>query len=142
MKVKDVMTRDIEYVHSGDSIKTAAQKMEELNVGVLPVIASDEVFGIITDRDIVVRSTAKGLDPEKHKVMEALSENIVSCNEDDDITAVANLMEEKQIRRVIVKDKDAKVTGIVSLGDLAVNVEKETSGEILKEVSEPAEPAR
>jgi CBS domain-containing protein len=116
--------------------------MQKLNVGALPVIVGEEVVGIITDRDIVIRSVAQGLDPEKHKVMEAVSENIFSCKEEDDIKVAAKLMEDQQIRRVVVKNREEKVIGIVSLGDLAVNIQKEMAGEVLKKVSEPSEPAR
>ena len=141
MQAKDVMTRQIEGVRSDGSIQQAAAKMEELNVGALPVIAADEVVGMITDRDIVVRSVAQGLDPEKHKVMEAATEGVISCNEEDDVSIVVKLMEDNQIRRVLVKD-NGKVTGIISLGDLAVQIQKDKAGEALKEVSEPSEPDR
>ena len=142
MKVKNVMTPHVEFVHSDDSIKQAAVKMKKLNVGALPVILADEAVGVLTDRDIVIRSVAQGLDPEKHKVMEAISEGILSCQEEDDIKAIVDLMADKQIRRVVVKDKEAKVTGIVSLGDLAIHIQKETAGEVLEKISEPSEPAR
>ena len=141
MQAKDVMTRQVEGVRSDDSIQQAAAKMEELNVGALPVIAADEVVGMITDRDIVIRSVAQGLDPEKHKVMETATEGVVSCNEEDDVSIVVKLMEDNQIRRVLVKD-NGKVTGIISLGDLAVQIQKDKAGEALKEVSEPSEPER
>ena len=141
MRVKELMTPRIEFVHSDDTIQQAANKMEQFDVGALPVIVGDEVVGMITDRDIVIRSVSHGLDPEKHKVMEAVSEGVVSCKEDDDIKTVADLMEDKQIRRVVVKDREGKVTGIVSLGDLALNIQKETAGEVLKKVSEPSAPA-
>lgn len=142
MKVKQVMTRDVEFVDSNDSIKQAAEKMKELNVGALPVKIGDEIVGMLTDRDIVIRSVAQGLDPEKHKIIEAFSEGVITCKEDDDIKDGAQLMEDKQIRRLIVTDSKGKMTGIVSLGDLAVNVEKEMAGEVLKKVSEPSEPER
>ncbi len=142
MKVKQVMTRDVEFVDSNDSIKQAAEKMKELNVGVLPVKIGDEIVGMVTDRDIVIRSVAQGLDPEKHKIIDAFSEGVITCKEDDDIKDGAQLMEDKQIRRLIVMDSKGKMTGIVSLGDLAVNVEKEMAGEVLKKVSEPSEPER
>lgn len=141
MKVREIMTPDVEFVSSEDSVKTAAQKMEALNVGALPVKIGEEAFGMITDRDIVVRTVAQGLDPEKHKVMESASEGIVSCNEDDDVEKALKLMEDKQIRRLIV-EKDQKVRGILSLGDLAVKVQNQAAGEALKEVSQPAKPAR
>ncbi|MFO7784375.1 MAG: CBS domain-containing protein [Thermodesulfobacteriota bacterium] len=142
MKVHEVMTPNIKFVHPDDSIQKAAEKMKDINIGALPVTAGDEVVGIMTDRDIVIRSTAQGLDPEKHKVVEVVTQSIISVNEEDDIKTVADLMEDKQIRRVLVKNKEGKVTGIVSLGDLAVNIKTKLAGEILKEVSEPAEPAR
>jgi len=142
MKVKEVMTRDVEFIDSNDSIKQAAEKMKKLNIGVLPVKTGDEMVGIITDRDIVVRSVAQGLDPEKHKIIEAFSEGVIACKEEDDIKEVAQLMEDRQIRRVVVKDDQEKVTGIVSLGDLAVNIANKLVGEVLKEVSEPSEPIR
>lgn len=142
MKVKEVMTPNVEFVDSNDSIKQAAEKMKELNVGALPVKTADEIVGMLTDRDIVVRSVAQGLDPEKHKVIEAFSEGIIACKEEDDIKDVAQLMEDRQIRRVVVKDNQEKVTGIVSLGDLAVNIENRMVGEVLKEVSKPSQPER
>lgn len=141
MKVQEVMTPNIEYIKSDDSIKKAAEKMKNIDIGVLPVTAGDEVIGIMTDRDIVIRSTAQGLDPEKHMVMEVLTTGVTSVKEEDDIKEAADLMEDKQIRRVLVKDKEGKVTGIVSLGDLAVHIKNKLAGEVLKEVSEPAEPA-
>lgn len=142
MKVKEVMTRDVEFVDSNDSIRQAAETMKELNVGILPVKTGDEIVGMLTDRDIVVRSVAQGLDPEKHKIIEAFSEGVIACKEEDDIKHVVQLMEDRQIRRVVVKDNQEKVTGIVSLGDLAVNIEDKLVGEVLKEVSEPSEPER
>ena len=138
MKVKDVKTSKVEFVRSEDSIKHAAQKMEELDVGALPVVVGNDVIGMITDRDIVIRAVAQGLDPEKHKVVDALSEGVISCKEEDDVQAVVNLMEDKQVRRIVVRDEAQNVTGIVSLGDLAVNIQKDIAAEALKGVSQPA----
>ncbi len=142
MKVKELMTRDVEFVDTNDFIKQAADKMKALNVGVLPVKTGDEIVGMLTDRDIVVRSVAQGLDPAKHKVIEALSEGVISCNEEDDIKAVAQLMGERQIRRLVVRDNQDKVVGIVSLGDVALKMANSLVGEVLKEVSEPSEAER
>jgi CBS domain-containing protein len=142
MKVKEIMTPNIEFVSANDTIKKAAEKMKTLNVGAMPVGAEDEAVGIITDRDIVIRSTARGLDPEKHKVMEAVTEHPVTADEEDDINTIVDLMEKNQIRRVIIKDREGKVTGIVSLGDLAVHLQKELAGEVLEKISEPSKPAR
>jgi CBS domain-containing protein len=136
------MTPQVEFLHSDQTIREAAEKMKQLNVGVVPVVAGGEAVGIVTDRDIVLRSVAQGLDPEKHKIMEAVSGPVISCKEDDDVAVAAGLMEDNQIRRVLVRDNDGKLTGIASLGDLAVNLQEGKAGEILREVSEPAEPVR
>jgi len=141
MLVKEVMTPQVQFVRSDDTIQQAAARMKELNIGAIPVIAGNEAVGMVTDRDIVLRSVAQGLDPEKHKILEVVSEGIISCNEDNEVKTAAGLMEEHQIRRLLVKDNAGKETGIVSLGDLAVNTEQQMSGEVLKKVSEPCEPA-
>jgi CBS domain-containing protein len=127
MKVKEAMRPHVEFVRSSDTIKQAAEKMKEQNTGALLVILGEEAVGILTDRDIVLRSAAQGLDPEKHTIIEVFSEGIVSCREEDDISVVVDLMQEKQIRRVIVKDKEGKVVGIISLDDLAAKIQREAS---------------
>ncbi len=142
MKAKELMTPNIEFIGSDVAIKDAAKKMKELDVGALPVNIGDETVGMITDRDIVIRAVAQGFDPEKHKVREAVSEGIISCNEDDEIETIADLMEDQQIRRILVKDAGGKITGIISLGDLAVKIQNEKTGEVLKKVSEPAQRVR
>lgn len=138
MKVKEIETPKVAFVRSDDSIKQAALKMEELGVGALPVVVGEDVVGMLTDRDIVIRTVAQGLDAETHKVADAFTEGVVSCKEADDVGTVVDLMEKEQVRRVVVKDEQQNVTGIVSLGDLAVNIQKEMAGEALKGVSQPA----
>jgi len=137
MKVKEIKTPKVAFVRSDDSIKQAALKMEELGVGALPVVVGEDVVGMLTDRDIVIRTVAQGLDAETHKVADAFTEGVVSCKEGDDVGTVVDLMEKEQVRRVVVKDEQQNVTGIVSLGDLALNIQKEMAGEALKGVSQP-----
>jgi CBS domain-containing protein len=137
MKVREMMTQKVEFINADATIQETAEKMKELDVGALPVIISDETVGMITDRDIVVRAVAHGLDPEKSHVSDAITEGVEFCNEADDIKDVARMMENKQIRRVVVKDDQGNVSGIVSLGDLARSVNHELSGEVLEEISEP-----
>ncbi|MEJ2024851.1 MAG: CBS domain-containing protein [Deltaproteobacteria bacterium] len=141
MLVKEVMTPEVQFIRSDDTIKQAATRMGQLSIGAIPVIAGDEAVGMLTDRDIVLRSVAQGLDPEKHKVMEVFSKGIKSCNEENDLKTAAGLMQDQQIRRLLVKNNEGKVTGIVSLGDLALNVEHHMSGKVLRKVSEPSVPA-
>ncbi|NLX06591.1 MAG: CBS domain-containing protein, partial [Phycisphaerae bacterium] len=93
----------------------------------------------ITDRDITIRVTAEGLDPTTTSVSEAMTEGVVHCREDESIERAAELMEERQIRRLVVVDEDNRPVGIVSLGDLAVRVHDDRlTGEVTERVSEPA----
>jgi CBS domain-containing protein len=140
MKAVDLMTSNLDSIRTDDSIKKAASEMEKYNIGALPVQRDGKTVGIITDRDIVVRSTAKGFDPEKTKVEKAFSNQIISCNAEDDVETVMDLMEKNQIRRVLVQNQEGKVTGIISLGDIAVSMRKEAAGEVIRKVSEPSEP--
>ena len=137
MKVREMMSSGIDFTHADATIKETAEKMKELDVGAMPVAIGDETVGMITDRDIVVRIVAHGLDPEKSHVSDAITEGVEYCNEEDDIQDVARLMEKQQIRRVVVKDNQGKVSGIVSLGDLARAANHGLSGETLEEVSQP-----
>src|SRR6266478_4882563 len=100
MKVRELMTRDIAVVHPDSTLQEAADRMRQLDVGPLPVCDHDRLVGMITDRDITVRSTAEGLDPWTTQVREAMTPEVISCSEDDDITDAARLMTEKQVRRL------------------------------------------
>jgi len=143
MQLKDVMTRDIEVVHPNATLEEAAAKMDTLDVGPLPVCDGNRLVGMVTDRDITVRATAAGKDPRTTKVREVMTDNVVYCFDDDDTNEAARLMEEQQIRRLVVLDRDKQLVGIVSLGDLAVATQDDQlSGEVLERISEPAEPDR
>ena len=143
MQLREIMTRDVEVVKSDASLKQAASKMKDLNVGLIPVCMGEKLGGILTDRDITVRATAEGRDPLKTKVSDIMSQEVAYCFEDQEIEEAASLMEVKQIRRLPILSRDKKLVGIVSLGDLAVHTgNKQLAGETLKEVSEPATPRR
>ena len=136
MLVKDVMTRHVECVSPDDTIQTAARKMRDLDVGPMPVCGTDgKLAGMLTDRDITVRATADGRAPNDCKVRDVMTPGVVSGE-------VGRTMQDKQIRRLLVLNRDKKLTGIVSLGDLAVDANKRQAGDVLKDVSEPAEPRR
>ena len=142
MRVKDVMSRDVEVVHPEDTLEDAAAKMAALNVGPLPVVTGAEVVGILTDRDITVRATAAGRDPQTTTVEDVMTPSVVSCFEDESISRAAELMEQNQIRRLVVLDRDQKLVGIISLGDVAVNTGDDAlSGEVLERISEPPDPS-
>ena len=138
MLVKEIMTPDVEVVSPGDTLEQAARKMEVLDVGPLPVCEGNRVVGMITDRDITVRATAAGCDPKTTLVSDAMSQDIISCHEDQDVQEAAKVMQEKQIRRLLVLNRANELVGIVSLGDLATEAgDQGQPGEVLKKVSEP-----
>ena len=138
MKIKDVMTRAVETVRPDQSIQEAAAKMKSLDVGPMPVTEGDRLVGMITDRDIVIRAVADGRDTRTTKVRDAMTTDVVCCNEDDDVQAAATKMEKRQIRRLVVVDANQRVSGIVSLGDIAINSDEKMSGRVLEEVSRPS----
>jgi len=144
MQVREVMSRGVECVRPEDSLSTAASRMKELDVGALPVCGdNDRLVGMITDRDITVRGTAGGCDPTATRVQDVMTPDVVYCFEDDLLDAAVRKMEENQIRRLVVLNRDRRLVGIVSLGDLAVKGgEEELSHEALEGVSEPAQPRR
>jgi CBS domain-containing protein len=141
MQLREIMTTDVECVTPETTLREAAEKMRQLDVGALPVCDNDRLVGMITDRDIVVRALADGHDPRTTMVRETMTEGVDYCFEGDDVSAAAGKMQERQVRRLAVLDSDKRLVGIVSLGDLAVRTgDDERSGETLEEISEPAKP--
>lgn len=139
MKLKDIMTREVEIVHPDDSLQTAAQKMRYRDVGFLPVCDGERLIGVLTDRDIALRATANGVDPRTSLSRDWFTTPVVYCFDDQDVDEAAQLMREHQIRRLVILGRhDKRLVGVVSLGDLATNVEERQSGKVLQEVSEPA----
>jgi CBS domain-containing protein len=141
MWIRDIMTRNVECVWPDDTLQEAALKMKDLDVGPLPVCDYDHVVGMLTDRDITVRAVAEGRDPRSTRVRDVMTRNVVSCSEDDAVEEAARLMQERQIRRLLVLDRDKRLIGIVSLGDLAAEAEDPyRMAEVLQDVSVPAMP--
>lgn len=143
MKISEIMTSNFEMIDSTSSLTDAAREMKSLDVGALPVREGTRLIGIITDRDIVIRALAQGRDPNATQVKDIISSEVVYCYEEDSVEDAVRLMEEHQIRRLVVCDHDRTPVGIVSLGDIAVKTGKEgLYGEALERISEPAAPAR
>jgi CBS domain-containing protein len=140
MQLKDIMTSKPECIRPDATLQDAARKMRDLDVGPLPVCGDDgRLAGLITDRDIAVRAIAEGKDPKTTTVREAMTEEIVYGFEDQDVDDAARVMEQRQIRRLVVLNRDKRLVGIVSLGDLAVDTgARATAGEVLREVSAPS----
>lgn len=142
MKLSKIMTRNVEVVHPDSMLQEAAQKMESLDIGSVPVCDNRRLVGMLTDRDITVRAVAKGSNPAQTKVSDTMTPDIIYCFEDQDIKEAAKLMEKHQIRRLPILNRNHELVGIVALGDLAVEADDKLSGRVLEEISEPAKPAR
>jgi len=136
MKVKEVMTREVEFIQPNDSLQTAAQKMRDRDVGFLPVYEGDELVGVVTDRDIVIRGIVGGMNPEAIVGREMVTSPVIHCFDDQDVEDAARLMRQNQIRRLIVLGRNNnQLVGVVSLGDLAGTVNDKTSGKVLQGIS-------
>lgn len=142
--VADVMTRGVRTMAPSDTVVRAAQAMDELNVGVIPVCDGQKLVGMVTDRDIVVRGVAQEQDPRTLKLADVMSTNVRCAREDDDVDEVLGEMADTQIRRMPVVDGQQQLVGIITLGDIAAKgAENEDEvAESLGEISTPAAPDR
>ncbi len=129
MDVQKIMTTNVSSVRSGDSLSTAARVMWDCDCGAVPVVdpASEEVVGIVTDRDICIATWSHDSAPSAISVSEAMSSDVVTCAATDSIASVESLMRAKQVRRVPVVDRHRRLVGIVSLGDIAVAAQRDAA---------------
>jgi len=136
VKVKEVMTRNVELVQPNYSLMLAAQKMRDRDIGFLPVYEGDELIGVVTDRDIAVRAIAGGMNPDAILGREIVTSPVVYCFEDQSVEDAARLMSQNQIRRLVILDRNNnQPVGVVSLGDLSGILNEKTSGKVLQSVS-------
>ncbi len=146
MQIREVMTEGAEVISSQAPAMEAAAKMRDLDIGALPVCDGEKVEGVLTDRDIAVRLVAEGLDASMTKVNEIMTPGATYCFDDQTLDEAANIMEAQQIRRLPVLDRNKRLVGMLSLGDLAVRThgseDRELADEALKNISEPSEPKR
>jgi CBS domain-containing protein len=141
-KIQEIMTRDVMTVSPKETIRRAAQMMDELNVGAIPVCDGQKLVGMITDRDIVVRAIAVGNAPESTYVGDVMSTDVRWCYDDQPVDEVMEEMRDVQIRRIPVMDHNTRnMVGIVSLGDLATKHSAEVD-RTLEKISYPSEPDR
>ena len=136
MKVKDIMSKQIASVNSDDSIEKAAQLMKQYDVGSIPVCSQQKVIGIVTDRDITLRSIADGQNSNSQKVMDIMSPNPVVGSPAMDVNDAARIMGEAQIRRLPIVENN-NLVGIVALGDISVEPSlQDNAEEALKNISQ------
>ncbi|WPC42142.1 CBS domain-containing protein [Clostridium sp. JS66] len=140
MKVQDIMTKCVVSLNAEDNVERAAQLMRKHNIGAIPVCNGDKVIGIVTDRDIAIRSAAEGQNSEKQTVREIMSSNPVVGDPSMDIEDASRIMSERQIRRLPIIESN-NLVGVVSLGDIAVqpNLQEEAE-EALSNISEHTAP--
>lgn len=124
MKVKEIMTLDVEVAAPDDTVLTAAKMMADTGAGVLPVCDGEKLVGMVTDRDIAIRAVAEGKAPDQCNVRDVMTEDVNYILEDADVTEAAQKMGEWQVHRLPVLDREKQLVGIVSLGDVALETDE------------------
>jgi len=135
MNVSEVMTAQVVTAKPTSTITEIARMMARIESGAVPVVEDDKVVGLITDRDIVIRVIAEGLGLDR-PVSEVMSEDVQTCTEDDNVADAAAKMGSHQIRRLVVLNDQGRLTGILSLGDIAQDYGAKAVGRTLEEISE------
>ena len=136
MKVRDAMSAEVELANPSQTIREAALRMLECDIGALPVGEHDRLVGMLTDRDIAVRAVAVGLSPDT-PISEVMSRDVKYYFDNEELKDVASNMGAVQVRRMPVVDRDKRLVGIVSLGDVAVCEKPQTTGKAVAGVSVP-----
>lgn len=137
MKVTDLMSSNVRSIESTESIADAAHLMAELDVGVLPVIDSGKLVGILTDRDIAIRAFEPGLHSGS-PVFRIMTSDVKTCSIEDNLDRVLERMANEQVRRMPICSRSGEVVGIISVGDLAErDPDKDEVTETLKDICRP-----
>jgi len=136
VKVSEAMTRDVRVANPDETIQQAAKLMAKLDAGVLPVGENDRLVGMVTDRDIAIRAVAEGKGTDA-KVRDVMSKDVKYCYDDQEIDEVIQNMRDIQVRRLPVLNRDKRLVGILSLGDVAKVENEEDTGEALSKISQP-----
>jgi len=135
MKVKKIMHKGVEWVSPDTLVTALAKKMRKSDIGVIPVGENDRLIGMVTDRDITVKGVANGKDLSKLTARDVMTKCVIWCRDSDDVADAARTMESKQFRRLPVIDKDKRMVGMLSLGDISQAASRRLSAEVTKAVS-------
>ncbi len=136
MKVSEAMTHDVRLATPDQTICEAAKTMAQIDAGALPVQQDDRLVGVITDRDIAVRAVAEGKSPNT-KVADVMSREVLYCYEDQDLDDVLRNMGAVKVRRLPVLNRDKRLVGIISIGDVALHHDPTKAERAIKELSMP-----
>jgi CBS domain-containing protein len=137
MKVKDVMSKNADWISPDTTLAQAAKQMKKQDIGFLPVGENDKLIGVVTDRDIAIRAVAEGKDANATMVRDVMTKKMFYCFDDQSVDEICDNMADIKVRRLPVVNRDKRLVGIVSLGDLSQAKEK-SSGEALKHITECA----
>jgi len=137
MKVREIMTSNVECLAPDASVREIAQEMKSLDVGFIPICENDRLVGTVTDRDIVIRAVAEGVDVNTSRAREIMSREVIYAFEDDDVKTVAEKMRDKDVRRILILDEAKRLVGVVSIGDIS-KVEEKVSGKTLHDITAAA----
>jgi CBS domain-containing protein len=147
MRAAEIMTENPEVVTPEATLADAARKMRDLNVGIIPVVESEQnrrLRGVITDRDIAVRAVAEGMDASSTRVQDVMTSGVETCNKNDSVQDVLSLMEREQVRRVPITDREGRLVGIVAQADVATDLDSDAGSRrvanTLERISEPGQP--
>jgi CBS domain-containing protein len=135
MKAKNAMHKGVEWVSPDTPVVTIARKMQEQDVGAMPVGENDRLVGMVTDRDITVRAVANGKDVSGLTARDVMTKGIVWCRDSHDVNQAADIMQTKQVRRLPVIDKNKRMIGMLSLGDVTHAASQRTAAAVARGVS-------
>ena len=135
MKIKKVMHNGVEWVSPDIPVQELAKKMQQFDIGALPVGENDRLIGMVTDRDIALRCVAEGKDCTKLTARDVMTPGIIYCRDNEALDEVAQLMESKQIRRLPVIDANKRMVGMLSLGDVSQAASEKVAAGVTKAVS-------
>lgn len=139
MLIKDCMTKQVEVGNPSMSLTEVARKMNDGDFGILPIVENDRIVGMVTDRDIAVRGIAQGRDPNKLQVNDVMSKHVFYCYEDQSMEEVSQNLGKNQVRRLPVLNRQKRLVGILSIGDLAKSkINPQKFEEALQNISKKA----
>ena len=141
MQLSELMHKKVRVIDPEATVRDAARKMSTFGIGALPVCSEGRIVGMITDRDIIVRSLARGGAPDADRVADAMTRDVVWCFEDAPIEEAVEKMSAGQIQRLIVVNRNKRLVGMVSLADLAQPRAREAASKAVEEIKAPTKPS-
>ena len=133
--IREAMTSNPCSIDADKSVAYAAKMMRDEDVGIAPIVEGDRLVGVLTDRDVAVRVVAEGLDPEKVKVSEVASRDVVTLDPQQDLDEALRLMARHQVRRLPVVEEDGRLVGVVAQADVAEQGDDRRTGEVVEQIS-------